>query len=70
MERMGHSTINVTLGTYGHMFPAIDEQLDEALASRYLRPKSARSRGGPSTIEAAEQSRGVPTSHRRALFSK
>lgn len=37
MERMGHSTINVTLGTYGHMFPAIDEQLDDALARRYLK---------------------------------
>ena len=33
MERMGHSTINVTLGTYGHLFPAIDEQLDDALAT-------------------------------------
>lgn len=38
MERMGHSTINVTLGTYGHMFPAIDEQLDMALADRYTAP--------------------------------
>ncbi|MCP4306392.1 MAG: site-specific integrase [bacterium] len=35
MERMGHSTINVTLGTYGHLFPAIDEQLDDALAQRF-----------------------------------
>ena len=35
MERMGHSTINVTLGTYGHMFPAIDEQLDQALGKRW-----------------------------------
>jgi len=39
MERMGHSTINVTLGTYGHMFPAIDEQLDDALDARYNRSK-------------------------------
>ena len=38
MERMGHSTINVTLGTYGHMFPAIDAQLDMALADRYTAP--------------------------------
>ncbi len=35
MERMGHSTINVTLGTYGHLFPAIDAQLDDALAARF-----------------------------------
>ncbi len=44
MERMGHSTINVTLGTYGHLFPAIDEQLDDALALRFARaaPQSPR----------------------------
>ena len=41
MERMGHSTINVTLGTYGHMFPAIDQALDLALAERYGRGKAA-----------------------------
>lgn len=35
MERIDHSTINVTLGTYGHMFPAIDEKLDAALAEHY-----------------------------------
>lgn len=43
MERMGHSTINVTLGTYGHMFPAIDQQLDQALAERYTAPARRRS---------------------------
>lgn len=32
---MGHSTINVTLGTYGHLFPAIDAQLDAALGDRW-----------------------------------
>ncbi|MCP4085029.1 MAG: site-specific integrase [Actinomycetia bacterium] len=37
MERMGHSTINVTLGTYGHLFPAIDAQLDTALGERWDR---------------------------------
>jgi len=35
MERMGHSSINVTLGTYGHLFPSIDEQIDAALDRRY-----------------------------------
>ncbi len=39
MERMGHSTINVTLGTYGHLFPAIDAQLDDALADRWARAR-------------------------------
>ena len=35
MERLGHSTITVTLDTYGHMFPKIDAALDEALDGVY-----------------------------------
>jgi hypothetical protein len=31
MERLGHSTIQVTLGTYGHLFPNLEESLDHAL---------------------------------------
>ena len=48
MERMGHSTINVTLGTYGHLFPSIDAQLDDALSDLYLGAKP------PSTAPALE----------------
>lgn len=35
LTRMEHSSINVTLGTYGHLFPSIDEQIDAALDRRY-----------------------------------
>lgn len=49
MERMGHSTINVTLGTYGHLFPSIDAQLDDALGDLYLHA-GASSLSGPSAI--------------------
>jgi integrase len=42
MERMGHSTINVTLGTYGHLFPAIDAQLDQALGTRWTNARPGR----------------------------
>ncbi len=31
MERMGHSSVQVTLGTYGHVLPAIDERLTSGL---------------------------------------
>ncbi|MEQ8842553.1 MAG: site-specific integrase [Acidimicrobiales bacterium] len=31
MERLGHSSISVTLDTYGHLFPSIDESLTAAL---------------------------------------
>lgn len=39
MERMGHSSVQVTLGTYGHVLPGIDERLtcgldDAARAAR------------------------------------
>lgn len=35
MERMGHSTITVTLDNYGHMFPQLDAALDDALDGVY-----------------------------------
>ena len=31
MERLGHSSINVTLGTYGHLLPGVDEELTRKL---------------------------------------
>lgn len=33
MKRMGHSSIQVTLGTYGHLFPELDEALADRLGS-------------------------------------
>jgi len=30
-ERLDHSTINITLDRYGHLFPALDEALTERL---------------------------------------
>jgi len=30
-RRMGHSTINVTLDRYGHLFPELDEKIASAL---------------------------------------
>ena len=35
MERMGHSTITVTLDNYGHLFPKLDAALDDALDGMY-----------------------------------
>jgi len=34
MERLGHSSIQVTLGTYGHLFPTLDEALTGRLGER------------------------------------
>jgi len=35
MERLGHSTITVTLDTYGHLFPSLEKRLDDALDRLY-----------------------------------
>ena len=35
MERLGHSSIQVTLGTYGHLFPSLEASLTEALDDVY-----------------------------------
>jgi len=61
MERMGHSSITVTLNTYGHLLPSLEERLTDALdargrAARQAPPgrdsKSVRSRGGPADVSA------------------
>jgi integrase len=47
MERLGHSSIQVTLGTYGHLLPGIDERLTVGLDAlgRAARAASSDSRG-------------------------
>jgi integrase len=35
MERLGHSSITVTMDTYGHMLPSLDDDLTAALEDRY-----------------------------------
>ena len=44
MERLGHSTINVTLGTYGHLFPTLEKRIDDALAAGTEAPGAAEIR--------------------------
>ena len=33
--RLGHSSITVTLDRYGHLFPALDDALTDALDTTY-----------------------------------
>jgi integrase len=46
MERLGHSSIQVTLGTYGHLFLTLDEaltnRLDKAIQSERGNGSGAR----------------------------
>ena len=48
MERLGHSTIQVTLDRYGHLFPTLDESLADGLDATYRSSLDARAfPGGP-----------------------
>ena len=52
MERLGHSSITVTLNTYGHLFPGLDEALTDGLEEQFQKAVSGDSRpvGGQSHI--------------------
>lgn len=65
MERMGHSSITVTLNTYGHLLPSLEERLTDALDVRGRAAREAcsgsdanflRSRGGPVGVPALPRS--------------
>ncbi len=43
MERMGHSSITVTLGTYGHLFPSLEAELTDRLSRAISRGRSKAS---------------------------
>lgn len=40
--RMGHSSINVTLDRYGHLFPELDEAIAVGFGERLARARLAR----------------------------
>lgn len=41
MQRLGHSSITVTMNTYGHLFPELDESLTEGLDAAYRAARDA-----------------------------
>jgi integrase len=53
MERLGHSSIQVTLDRYGHLFPSLDETLTDGLEATYrtsLSTKAAVDTGSVASI--------------------
>ncbi len=44
MERLGHSSIEVTLGRYGHLFPSLDAGLVDGLQQAYEASRNSLSR--------------------------
>jgi hypothetical protein len=41
MERLGHSSITVTMDTYGHLLPSLDDALSAGLDSTLLSARAA-----------------------------
>lgn len=41
MERLGHSTIAVTMDVYGHLLPSLDDALTAGLEGTYRRARAA-----------------------------
>jgi integrase len=56
-RRMGHSTINMTLDRYGHLFPELDEKVANDIGS--VLKVAANNRRGGSVVRALD--RGVPS---------
>ena len=48
--RMGHSSMNVTLDRYGHLFPELDEAIAASFGDRLT---AARQRRTPGVIQAS-----------------
>jgi integrase len=46
MERLGHSNITVTLNTYGHLLPGLDDALTDGLDATYRNATDQRSDSG------------------------
>jgi hypothetical protein len=50
MERLGHSSITVTLDTYGHLLPGLDEALAEGLDATLRAAQTGRLRDGANDV--------------------
>ncbi len=48
MERLGHSTVQVALDRYGHLFPRIHAELTDSLDKLYRQADDESSRGSSS----------------------
>ena len=55
--RMGHSSINVTLDRYGHLFPELDTEIADAFHREFLAANIGRSRIGCEDVSDGELGR-------------
>ena len=56
MERLGHSSVTVSIDRYGHLFPSLDEQLTEGLDETWAQNLAAnpRPRGALAVLTTAQ----------------
>ncbi len=52
MERLGHSSIQVTLDRYGHLLPSLDERLTDGLEATYQASLVAHAGSTAATVTA------------------
>lgn len=59
MERLAHSTINVTLGTYGHLLPSLEQDLTNRLDATGgdSRRSGHRAPGSPNLLQKSKARR-------------
>jgi integrase len=50
MERLGHSTIAVTMDVYGHLLPSLDEALTAGLEATFQKARAASVRPGDGQV--------------------
>jgi integrase len=53
MERLGHSTIQMTLNVYGHLFPHLEAEITEALDAQIVEAQATRRRAALKPVPAA-----------------
>ena len=72
MERLGHSSIEVTLDRYGHLLPGLDEDLTTGLEHTYqhaLGEADGRGRGIPAGSEVVTLPRDPPSGIRKVALT-
>jgi hypothetical protein len=66
MQRLGHSSVTVTLNTYGHLMPGLEERLTEALDDAYRSASRSTRDAEDSTLVDLKSSRsGTHLARRR-----
>jgi hypothetical protein len=70
MERLGHSSVTVTLNTYGHLMPGLEERVTEALDRTYRAAAKGSRRSTSRTVVGLDSFRSGTDLARRPERAK